>query len=323
MIILTGGAGFIGSCFLHKLNENGYGDVVVVDHLAESDKWKNLLGKDLCYFEHKEIFRKKLAKGKYQPKSIDYIIHLGACSKTTERNADYIMDNNLSYSIELAEFAIRNNIPFMYASSAATYGDGREGYSDLSFDKLEPLNVYGLTKHLFDKWVIANGHIDKVIGLKYFNVFGPNEYHKDSMTSMVYKAYHQIAETGKVRLFKSTVPEYSDGGQMRDFVYVKDAVEVMWKMFKLGNEFSGIYNLGTGKARSWNELANATFAAMDKPSNIEYTDMPESLAKQYQNYTQAEAVKLIQAGIVHNYMSLEESVADYVQNYLSKGCKIL
>lgn len=322
MIILTGGAGFIGSCFLRKLNDEGYTDILVVDHLGEQDKWKNLNAKEFTRFEHKEVFRKKLAEGKYNPEIIDYIVHLGACSKTTERNADYIMDNNLNYSIELAKFAIQNNIPFMYASSAATYGDGKCGYSDMNFNYLEPLNVYGLTKHRFDKWLIANDYIDKVVGLKYFNVFGPNEYHKESMTSMIYKAFFQIVNTGKVQLFRSNTLEYKDGEQKRDFVYIKDVVTVMMSIFRRQDSFSGIYNLGTGRARTWNDLALATFHALEIEPTIEYVDMPKTLSKQYQNFTQADMTKLCDAGISHQFMTLEESVTDYVRNYLNKELKI-
>lgn len=323
MIVLTGGAGFIGSCFLHKLNSEGIKDILVVDHLGCENKWKNLVGKKFIRFEHKSIFREKINSGKYCSSDIEYFVHFGACSKTTERDADYIMDNNLNYSIDLAEFAFKYNIPFMYASSAATYGDGQNGYSDRKFDSLKPLNAYGLSKHLFDEWILANGYENRIAGLKFFNVFGPNEYHKQSMTSMVYKSYKQISETGRVGLFKSNSTQYADGEQMRDFVYSKDVVDVLFEIFKTNGKVTGIFNLGTGKARNWNSLAAAVFHAMNKEVNIDYIDMPEGLTKQYQNYTQADMGKLEAAGIKHNFMSLEEGVTDYVQNYLMKDFKIL
>jgi ADP-L-glycero-D-manno-heptose 6-epimerase len=323
MIILTGGAGFIGSCFLNKLNENGIMDAVVVDHLGDGEKWRNLLGKSFSAFVHKTKFREDLRGGVYDNLKIDYIVHLGACSKTTERDADYIMDNNLNYSIELAEFALKRGIRFMYASSAATYGDGKNGYSDLIFDELSPLNAYGLSKHLFDMWIIRNKAQDKVTGFKYFNVFGPNEYHKSEMTSMIFKSFNQIKETGKVKLFKSNHPDYSDGGQMRDFVYVKDVIEIMWNCLESKENIGGIYNLGASVARSWNELANAVFAALSLTPKIEYIDMPNSLKKQYQNYTKADMTKLEKVGLRHNFYTLEESVKDYVCNYLDQNYKIL
>ena len=323
MIILTGGAGFIGSCFLHKLNSEGIKDILVVDHLGTDDKWKNLIGKKFIRFEHKSIFRQDIAAGKYSDCNIDYIIHFGACSKTTERDADYVMDNNLNYSIELSKFAFERSIPFLYASSAATYGNGSEGYSDYRFDTLKPLNVYGLSKHLFDEWIIRNGYEDKVTGLKFFNVFGPNEYHKQTMSSMVFKSFRQIQETGKVLLFKSNVSEYSDGEQLRDFIYVKDVVDTLFQIFQQNGKISGIYNLGTGKARSWNSLVNAVFQVMGLDPQIEFINMPENLTKQYQNFTQAEMNKLVSTGIDHKFMTLEDGITDYVKNYLMEDFRIL
>jgi len=317
MIVLTGGAGFIGSCLLKKLNDKQFSDILVVDHLGTQNKWKNLVGKRFNNFVHKSTFRQKLAAGDYG-NSIDTIFHLGACSVTTERDADYIMDNNLSYSIELAEYALKHNIRFIYAGSAASYGDGAFGYSDSEFDKLKPLNAYGLSKHLFDQWVLSKG-LEKVFtGLKFFNVFGPNEYHKGDMASMIFKSYNQIKETGKVQLFRSNHPDYTDGGQMRDFIYVKDIVDVMMKMFSEPN-FAGIYNLGTGQARSWNDLMKAVFKAMDKEPVIEYKEMPDSLVNQYQNYTQAEMDKLSATSCGIEFSSLEDSVDDYVKSYLSQA----
>lgn len=322
MIILTGGAGFIGSCFLSKLNSMGIKDVIVVDNLGTENKWKNLNGKDFYRYYHKTEFRDIIRNNPASLGEIDYVAHLGACSSTVECDADYIMDNNTAYSIDLLKFAVEKDIPFMYASSAATYGDGTEGYSDDKFDELRPLNPYGFSKHQFDKWVINNRLVDKVIGLKYFNVFGPNEYHKGNMASMVYKSFNQVSETGEISLFKSNDPQYTDGGQMRDFIYVKDAVDVMWKMLEKGKGISGIYNLGTGEPHSWNELAEAIFNAMGLPKNIKYIDMPEKLSKQYQNYTKAEMGKMQRNGIEHKFLSLQDSVSDYINNHLAQDYKI-
>lgn len=316
MVILTGGAGFIGSCFLAKLNDEGIKDVLVVDHLGKSGKWKNLVGKDFTGYMYKNAFTMNLSSGLFSPEEIDCIVHLGACTVTTENDADYVMDNNLNYSVELAEFAAEFDIRMIYASSAATYGLGDHGYSDIEFDDLRPLNIYGFSKHQFDKWVIAEGLERNFAGFKFFNVFGPNEYHKNDMASMVYKSYHQIKDTGKVRLFKSNHPDYEDGEQMRDFIYIKDVVDVLWKVF-VNKNINGIFNLGTGKARTWNDLAKAVFNALSQKTNIDYIEMPDTLKKQYQNFTQADMNKLL-SKIDHDFMDLEESVKDYVVNYLEK-----
>lgn len=321
MIILTGGAGFIGSCFLRKLNDEGLTNILVVDRLGTGSKWKNLLHKKFYKFVHKSEFRENLKNDLYNDFKIEAIIHLGACSSTTETDADYLFDNNLSYSIELAEFAVKHDIRFIYASSAATYGDGSRGYSDKNFDDLYPMNCYGFTKHLFDQWVIEQGYDTKFTGIKYFNVFGPNEYHKENMASMVFKSYYQIIKTGKVNLFKSNHQDFKDGEQKRDFLYVKDTVNIMWEIFK-NKEFSGIYNLGTGKSRTWNDLANSVFMALGIEPVIEYVEMPEHLKGQYQNFTEADMSKLSEAGLNYEFMSLEESVRDYVVNHLQKNTLI-
>ncbi|MDQ1266515.1 MAG: ADP-L-glycero-D-manno-heptose 6-epimerase [Bacteroidota bacterium] len=316
MIVLTGGAGFIGSCFLKKLNDNGIKEILVVDHLGNSEKWKNFAGKRFYRYEHKDEFRNRLNSGIYNG-AISSIIHIGACSTTTERNADYLFDNNLNYSIELAEFAAEEGIRFIYASSAATYGDGQNGYSDMQFENLQPLNIYGMTKHLFDLWVIDNKLDSDFTGLKFFNVFGPNEYHKGDMSSMVYKSFNQIKNTGNVKLFKSGNPNYKDGEQMRDFVYIKDVVNIMWDIFQ-NEKFAGIYNIGTGLARTWNDLAASVFKAMDMELNIEYINMPDSLENQYQYFTQAEMKKIGMTDLPFKFRPLEESIDDYVRNYLIK-----
>src|SRR3989339_705366 len=317
MIVLTGGAGFIGSCLLGKFNSMNRSDILVVDHLGEGNKWKNLVGKNFLNYKHKTEFRSQLKSGFYG-KEIEAIIHFGACSSTTEKNADYLLDNNFTYSVELAEFALANEIRFIYASSAATYGSGENGYSDSEFDKLRPLNIYGFSKHLFDLWVINKSYDKTFTGLKFFNVFGNNEYHKGVMASMAYKSYCQVKETGKVKLFKSNNPDYKDGEQKRDFVYVKDCVEIIWDIFEK-EHFEGIYNLGTGAARTWNDLANSVFSAMKLKPNIEHIEMPESIKNQYQNFTQADMTKLRGTGLKVEFRSLEESVKDYIENHLNKN----
>jgi ADP-L-glycero-D-manno-heptose 6-epimerase len=317
MIVLTGGAGFIGSCFLRFLNDKGIKDVLVVDHFGKTAKWKNLLGKEFLSFVNKVDFRNLLNDGYYDG-MITAFFHFGACSSTTENDNDYLFDNNYAYSVDLADYASFNDIRFIYASSAATYGNGLQGYDDNEFNSLLPLNGYGFSKHIFDKWVIRKGYDEQFTGLKIFNAFGPNEYHKGDMASMVYKSYLQIVDTGKVRLFKSNAPEYSDGGQLRDFIYVKDVCEAIWNIYQ-NPEITGIFNLGTGKARSWNELASAVFAALGTEPMIEYVDMPENLTNQYQNFTEADMSKLLATGIDFKPQSLELSVKDYITNYLSKN----
>ncbi len=317
MIILTGGAGFIGSCLLAELNKKGIDDILVVDNLGTGQKWQNLLGKRFSAYMNKAEFRHQLIQNPQEFGHARAIFHLGACTKTTEQDAEYLIDNNFNYSIELANFALVHDIRFIYASSAATYGDGSEGYSDSKFDVLTPLNCYGFSKHLFDLWVLKNAYDKKFTGLKFFNVFGPNEYHKESMASMVFKAFKQVNDKDEISLFKSSSPEFGNGGQMRDFIYVKDVVDVIWKLYT--DDKAGIFNLGTGTARSWNDLANSVFKAFDKTPKINYIDMPEKLIKQYQNYTCADMTKFSKVYPDYTFTSLEDSVMDYITNYLSNN----
>jgi len=318
MIIVTGGAGFIGSAFIWRLNQEGIDDIVIIDRLGTDDKWKNLVNRRFVDYIDKDEFL-QLVCADQVPFEISAIMHMGACSSTTERDADYLWENNYLYSRKLAEWAMKRNIRFIYASSAATYGDGTLGFSDdhSKISKLKPINMYGYSKQLFDLWVLKNKLENKSAGIKFFNVFGPNEYHKEEMTSVIFKAFHQIKETGKVRLFKSYKKEYPDGGQTRDFVYVKDCLDVMWWLFNNQN-VNGIFNLGTGKARTWNDLIKAVFAAMGRKTNIQYIEMPKSLRNQYQYFTQAEMNKLKAAGCPVGFSSLEDSVRDYVVNYLQQ-----
>ncbi len=318
MIVVTGGAGFIGSAIVWRLNRMGEDKIIIVDELGTDDKWKNLVGLNFREFMNKDEFIKRV-KEENVPFDIEAIIHMGACSATTEKDADYLMRNNHHYSVELCRYCLPRRARFIYASSAATYGDGTNGYLDNEneLEKLKPLNMYGYSKHLFDLWLKMNKIIDKVAGLKYFNVYGPNEYHKEDMRSVVHKAYQQILETGKVKLFKSYHPDYKDGEQKRDFVYVKDIVD-MTLFFLEHHDKNGLFNAGSGKAHTWNELVTAIFKAMDKPVNIEYVDMPENLRGKYQYFTQAELKKIKDAGYSKPITPLDEGVADYVKNYLMK-----
>jgi len=318
MIIVTGGAGFIGSAFVWKLNTEGINDIVIVDELGHTDKWKNLVNRRYVEYIHKDVFLRML-RSEQIPFKPAAIIHMGACSSTTERNADYLMDNNYHYTCRLAEWALARDIRFIYASSAATYGDGSQGFSDENIvtDTLRPINMYGYSKQLFDLWILRNKVETKLAGIKFFNVFGPNEYHKGDMRSVVHKAFEQIRDTGMVRLFRSYKPEYVDGGQMRDFVYIKDCVEVMWWLLQYP-KIHGIFNLGTGKARTWNDLIHAVFSAMNMKPCIEYFDMPPEIRNQYQYFTEARMDKLQYAGYPVNFLPLEAAVQDYVANYLQK-----
>ncbi|MFM8568547.1 MAG: ADP-glyceromanno-heptose 6-epimerase, partial [Candidatus Kapaibacterium sp.] len=255
MIVVTGGAGFIGSAYVEKLNREGVQDILIVDRLGEGGKWKNLVHKSFRAIIEKDDFLFGLEDGIFDGQ-IEAVVHLGACSSTTERNADYLLENNYRYSIHVAEYCMEHDVRLVYASSAATYGSGSDGYDDTVFEPLTPLNMYGYSKHLFDLWVRRHGYESRMCGLKFFNVFGPNEYHKDSMASMVFKAYSQITATGKVQLFRSFDEAFEDGGQKRDFVYVKDVCDILWKI-QCDSSVNGIFNLGTGEARTWNELVRS------------------------------------------------------------------
>jgi ADP-L-glycero-D-manno-heptose 6-epimerase len=310
-VIVTGGAGFIGSCLIHKLNSAGITNIIVVDHLDDSLKWKNLVGKSIEDYIAKEKFLDALESAKLKS-PFDFIIHMGACSSTTETNGEYLMENNYLYSKRLAKWALARKVPFLYASSAATYGDGSLGYSDddqVSLG-LKPLNLYGYSKQLFDLWLIKNGLTAQVTGFKFFNVFGPNEYHKDNMRSVIAKVFDGVSRGERMRLFRSYVKEYPDGEQKRDFIYVKDAVDIVYYFMEHPDKH-GIFNVGTGNARSWNDLARGLFAALGKPEQIEYIDMPGQIRDKYQYFTQADLSKLTKAGYTRKFYPLEEAIADY------------
>jgi ADP-L-glycero-D-manno-heptose 6-epimerase len=318
MIVVTGGAGFIGSAIVWKLNQLGENKIIIVDELGTDDKWKNLVPLKYDDFVHKDDFI-SMTIDKDIPIEISAIIHMGANSSTTEKDADHLFSNNYLYTKELALYCLEKNIRFIYASSAATYGDGSLGFDDdeNKLETLRPLNMYGYSKQMFDLWAKRNGVFNKIVGLKYFNVYGPNEYHKGDMRSVVHKAFEQIRDTGKVKLFKSMNPKLKDGEQLRDFIYIKDAVEMtLFFLDKLNT--NGLFNLGTGKSRTWNDLVTAIFKSLNKPMNIEYIDLPEHLREKYQYFTEANMNKIKKAGYNFSIAGLEDGVADYVKNYLLK-----
>jgi ADP-L-glycero-D-manno-heptose 6-epimerase len=314
-IIVTGGAGFIGSAIVWRLNELGYDDILIVDRMDETDKWKNLA--PLRFKDY--IDADDLIDDLGVLKDTTTIFHMGACSSTTETDADYMLRNNYQYTRDLADFAIASEMRFIYASSAATYGDGSAGMEDgtESLNGLRPLNVYGYSKHLFDKYAARNGMFEKIVGLKYFNVFGPNENHKGDMRSLVNKAFDQINATGKLQLFKSANPAYADGEFGRDFVYVKDAVEMTLHFME--GKTGGLFNVGSGRMNTWNALADAIFKALDLPTNVEFIDMPVHLRDRYQYHTQADLTRIREAGYAAETKPLDAAVEDYVRSYLVPG----
>lgn len=320
MIIVTGGAGFIGSCVVRTLNDAGIEDIIIVDNIALTDKWMNMRNKKYIKYIHKSEFLQELPGYK----DITAIIHMGAQSSTTEKDYDYLIKNNFEYTKTLWNYCAEKQISFIYASSAATYGDGTKGYDDcMDIDKLMPLNGYGYTKQLFDQWVKhqAKAFPAQHVGLKFFNVYGPNEYFKGSMASMIFHGFKQIQETGKIKLFKSCNPAYEDGGQLRDFIYVKDVCNVIYWMLQ-NPQINGLFNVGTGCAKSFRELAEATFRALGLEPNIEYIDMPEHLKKKYQYYTKAEMGQLRSAGYDKEFMDLEAGAKDYVLAHLAQDYAI-
>jgi ADP-L-glycero-D-manno-heptose 6-epimerase len=315
IILVTGGAGFIGRNLVAELNRRGEERIFIVDELGCTDKWKNLVGLRYEEYWDKQEFRRRILENKLD--GVRAILHMGACSATTETDAAYLADNNYRTTRELCEWCLTHGARFVYASSAATYGDGSRGYSDddAVTPSLVPLNMYGYSKHMFDLWAINKGIFNQIAGLKYFNVYGPHEDHKGDMRSVVHKSYEQIRDTGEVKLFKSYKPDYADGEQVRDFVYVQDAVAMTLYAME-HQEFSGLFNCGTGQARTWKDLANAVFAAMGRDPVIQFVDMPEMLQGKYQYFTQAKMDKARKAGFVHPFQSLEDGIKDYVQSYL-------
>lgn len=317
-ILITGGAGFIGSALLWELNERGIDRIVLADRLRQNEKWRNLVPLRFeDYVESDDLIPmlERNALGDF-----DVILHLGACSSTTETDATYLLRNNYEFSKALAGWSIDRGARFVYASSAATYGLGEEGMSDAdaSFEalsRLRPLNMYGYSKLLFDKWVARRGLMDRVVGLRYFNIYGPNEAHKVDMRSVVAKAVPQVLETGRIRLFRSYHPQYADGEQLRDFLYVKDATGMSLHLAEHPSA-AGLYNIGSGIASSWLDVAEAIFTAMDREPQIEFIDMPEYLRPKYQYFTQADIARLRESGYAQEVTPLKAAVSDYVRNYL-------
>lgn len=324
MVLVTGGAGFIGSNIVRMLNDKGIEDIIIADHICETDKWMNLRNKKYTeYIERSELLgRLSDFSGK-----LSYIIHMGACSATTEKNFDFLYKNNFEFSKTLWKYCADEEISFIYASSAATYGDGSNGFDDEDdIRKLMPLNGYGYSKQIFDLWcereMVTGAKSPKQhVGFKFFNVYGPNEYFKGSMASVIFHTFNDVTKTGKKGLFKSYKKGYEDGQQLRDFIYVKDICKVI--NFVIDNpSVNGLYNLGTGHARSFYDLAASTFKAMGKEPNIEFVDMPESLRGKYQYFTEAKMSKLRNAGYKEDFYSLEAGTEDYVKEYLMEGYKI-
>jgi ADP-L-glycero-D-manno-heptose 6-epimerase len=318
MIVVTGAAGFIGSCLVSRLNEEGYRDIVVVDDFSNHDKNVNLNGKFISHWVDRSEFIPWLNA---HHRLVQFIFHLGARTDTTEFNKSIFDELNLHYSQAVWNACVEFGLPLVYASSAATYGNGEHGYSDEHelIKKLKPLNPYGDSKNEFDLWALAQEEKPYFwAGLKFFNVYGPNEYHKGRMASVILHAYKQIKEKSSTKLFRSHHPDFKDGEQLRDFIYVKDLVDVCLFMM-LQREFSGIYNLGTGKARTFLDLAKAVFVALDKPIAIEWIDTPLDIREKYQYFTEAKMEKLRSIGFAEKFYSLEDGISDYVSNYLSKN----
>jgi len=313
-IVITGAAGFIASCVVRHLNEQKITDLILVDDIERSDRWKNLQNKKFLDLISKNELFTFLEKRREE---VSAIIHLGACSDTLETDGNFLMENNYRFSVRLAEYAIPSRIRFIYASSAATYGDGFLGFRDdhASLDLLKPLNLYGFSKHLFDLWLKRRGFLDRVVGLKYFNVYGPNESHKGHMSSMVYKMFPKAKKEGVIQLFQSSEPHrFADGDQCRDFIYVKDAAAMTCQF--LENDLCGIFNIGLGQPTTWNTLAQAVFKAMDIQPQIEYIPMPENLKRQYQNYTCADMEKYYKSAKIAPLYTVDTAVKDYICNYL-------
>lgn len=317
-VLLTGGAGFIGSALLWELNQRGCERVVVADRLGSSEKWRNLVPlKFEDYLEADDLFL-EIDSGSLG--EFDLVFHLGACSSTTETDAAYLIHNNFEFSKELALWSLERGARFVYASSAATYGLGEAGMSDRDQDpetlsRLRPLNMYGYSKHLFDVWAARKGLLDRIVGLKYFNIFGPNEAHKGEMRSLVAKAIPQIQREGTLKLFRSHNPDYEDGRQLRDFLYVADAAAMTLHLAE-ASDASGLFNVGSGRASTWLELADAVFAAMGEAPAVDFVDMPDHLRPKYQYHTEADISRLREAGYDRPITPLRDAIQEYVRDFL-------
>lgn len=335
MIIVTGGAGFIGSALIWALNERGRNDIVIVDEITAQPSSSATAGASLHsdaarekehnigHLRYDQIvgisdFRKGLGAGEWDNVEIEAIIHLGACSSTTEKNWEYLLDNNVEYTKDIIRWCADHKVRCIYASSAATYGNGEHGYDDdhILFDQLVPLNLYGKSKLLVDGWARDGGYLEHAVGLRYFNVFGPNEWHKGSMQSVVATKHPLVANGKPITLFKSYQEQYGDGEQKRDFIYVKDAVRATLFFFD-HTDIGGVFNVGTGNARTWLDVARAMFVSLGKEEHIEFIEMPDTLKDQYQYFTQANIRKLQSVGFdsAKNY-SLEDAIIEYVRQHL-------
>ena len=315
-IVVTGAAGFIGRNTVAELNRRGEDELILVDELGRDEKWKSLVGLRYEDIVSPEEFLGLIEDGAFAEARA--LIHLGACSATTERDADFLLRNNYQYTRVLCNWALSNDVRFVYASSAATYGDGRHGYSDddAVTPTLEPLNMYGYSKHMFDLWALKQGLFDRIVGLKYFNVFGPFEDHKGDMRSVVAKSYEQIRCTERVKLFKSYKPEFGDGEQRRDFISVRDAVDVTLHFALQGADApGGLFNCGTGQASTWIELVTPVFQALGMTPKIDFIEMPEPLQGKFQYFTEADVRKLRAAGYTKPFTPLHEAVREYVTGY--------
>lgn len=322
-ILVTGAAGFIGSALVWGLNNKGYENIIVCDRLGEDERWANLVPLRFSdYIDADDLLEGVLRKSDYLGE-VRAVFHLGACSDTTETDADYLLANNFAFTKELAKWTLQMRGRFVYASSAATYGDGASGMDDSEDDlaRYRPLNMYAYSKHLFDCYAQRNGMARSIIGLKYFNIFGPNENHKGNMRSVVNKAFHQIVQTGRVNLFKSYHQDYADGHQERDFLYVKDAVDMTLHLANLPLA-GGLFNIGSGVANTWVDLVNAIFVALERDSHIDFIDMPDELREKYQYHTCANISRLRSAGYNNQVSSLAEAVGDYVASYLVPGKRL-
>jgi ADP-L-glycero-D-manno-heptose 6-epimerase len=313
-ILVTGGAGLIGSALVWSLNQRGCENIVISDRLGTDEKWRNLTPLRFADYLDADDLRPRLENSSLG--EFDYLLHLGACSATTERDVSYLMRNNYEFTKDLAAWSLAHDTRFVYASSAATYGDGSKGMSDTcELESLRPLNAYGYSKHLFDLHAQRGGFLNRIVGLKYFNVFGPNEDHKGEMRSVVHKAYGQVCSTGVIQLFKSYKPDYPDGGQKRDFLYVKDAAAMTLHLAATAGA-GGLFNIGSGEANTWLDLADAIFEALGREPQIDFIEMPDALRGKYQYFTRADINGLRAAGYSDPITPLKDAVRNYVRRYL-------
>ncbi len=319
-VLVTGGAGFIGSNLVSELNNRGVNNIVIADFLGADEKWRNLVPLRFADYVEADDLLRRVESGPLE--KFDLVLHMGACSSTTERNARYLVQNNYEYTRQLAEWTLNTGGRFVYASSAATYGDGLAGMSDSddaeNLNLLRPLNMYGYSKHLFDLYAARTGLLDRCTGLKFFNVFGPGEQHKGDMRSIVHKAYGQVCDTGVIRLFRSYRADYRDGEQKRDFIYVDDAVAMTLHLAE-DDDATGLFNIGAGRADTWLDVARAVFAAIGRDPSIEFIDMPLEMRSKYQYLTLADISRLRTAGYDAPVTPLADAVRDYIQRYLAES----